>query len=298
MIVPVIQQRSVVARKRLVNWMNYLAVHRMLLAGLLVILGLALIGPIGSFFVDVETSRPLSEWPGESPTMEYPLGTDTQGRNLFAVLVAGLPLTLRVAFLAGSLGLIIGTVLGFTAGYVGGVVDTVIRTASDVLITIPTLLVLVVVAVSIKGLLSIEMMAIAIALLAWMGPARVIRAQVLTLREKAYVDVSRASGMNDIEIMYKELLPNMLPFLAASFVNAVIIAVLSAVGLQALGLGPTDAPTMGMTIHWALEFGAVLAGMWWWWIPPLTVIVVLFMGLYLIATGLDEIANPRIGNSS
>jgi peptide/nickel transport system permease protein len=121
---------------------------------------------------------------------------------------------------------------------------------------------------------------------------------VLTLREKGYVAVSRASGMNDIEIMYKELLPNMLPFLAASFVNAVIIAVLSSVGLQALGLGPTDAPTMGMTIHWALEFGAVLAGMWWWWIPPLTVIVVLFMGLYLIATGLDEIANPRIGNSS
>jgi peptide/nickel transport system permease protein len=196
------------------------------------------------------------------------------------------------------LGLIIGTVLGFTAGYVGGVVDTVIRTASDVLITIPTLMVLVVVAVSIKGLLSVEMMAIAIALLAWMGPARVIRAQVLTLREKGYVAVSRASGMNDIEIMYKELLPNMLPFLAASFVNAVIIAVLSSVGLQALGLGPTDAPTMGMTIHWALEFGAVLAGMWWWWIPPLTVIVVLFMGLYLIATGLDEIANPRIGNSS
>ena len=278
--------------------MLYLAAHRMLLAGLLVILGLALIGPIGSFFVDVETYRPLSEWPGKSPSMEYPLGTDTQGRNLFAVLVAGVPLTLRVAFLAGSLGLLIGTVFGFTAGYVGGVVDTVIRTASDVLITIPTLLVLVVVAVSIKGLLSVEMMAIAIALLAWMGPARVIRSQVLTLREKAYVAVSRASGMNDIEIMYKELLPNMLPFLAASFVNAVIIAVLSSVGLQALGLGPTDAPTMGMTIHWALDFGAVLAGMWWWWIPPLTVIVVLFLGLYLVATGLDEIANPRIGNSS
>jgi peptide/nickel transport system permease protein len=90
----------------------------------------------------------------------------------------------------------------------------------------------------------------------------------------------------------------MLPFLAASFVNAVIIAVLSSVGLQALGLGPTDAPTMGMTINWALQHGAVLAGMWWWWMPPLTVIVILFIGLYLVATGLDEIANPRISHNS
>lgn len=293
-----VRERSVATKNRLLNGVRYLAEQRMLLAGLLVILGLALIGPIGSLFVDVETARPLSEFPGESPSWEYPLGTDTQGRNLLAVIVGGVPLTLRVAFLAGTLGLGIGTFLGFTAGYIGGVVDTVIRTASDVLITIPTLLVLVVVAVSIKGLLSVDMMAISIALLAWMGPARVIRSQVLTLREKAYVAVSRASGMNDFEIMGKELLPNMLPFLAASFVNAVIIAVLSSVGLQALGLGPTDAPTMGMTIHWALEFGAVLAGMWWWWLPPLTVIVILFIGLYLIATGLDEIANPRIGNTT
>jgi peptide/nickel transport system permease protein len=160
------------------------------------------------------------------------------------------------------------------------------------------LLILVVFAVSIKGLLSVDTMAITIALMAWMGPARVIRSQVLTLREKAYVDVSKASGMNDFEVMWKELLPNMLPFLAASFVNAVIIAVLSSVGLQALGLGPTYAPTMGMTIYWALQHGAVLAGMWWWWLPPLTVIVILFIGLYLVATGLDEIANPRIGNTS
>ena len=295
---PVVLQRTVVTQKRLWDGVRYLAGHRMLLAGLLVILSLGLIGPIGSIFVDVEHARPLSDLPGESPSWQYPLGTDTQGRNLLAVIVGGVPLTLRVAFLAGSVGLLIGTVLGFTAGYIGGVVDTVIRTASDVLITIPTLLVLVVVAVSIKGLLSVDMMAIAIALLAWMGPARVIRSQVLTLREKAYVAVSKASGMNDFEIMAKELFPNMLPFMAASFVNAVIIAVLSSVGLQALGLGPTDAPTMGMTIHWALEFGAVLAGMWWWWLPPLSVIVVLFIGLYMIATGLDEIANPRIGTTT
>jgi len=295
---PILLKRPAAIQKRVLDGARYLAEHRMLLTGLLVILSLALVGPIGSMFVDVTLHRPLSGLFSAPPSSTLPLGTDTQGRNIFAVIVAGTSLTLRVALLAGSLGLAIGAVLGFVAGYVGGIVDTVIRTASDVLITIPVLLILVVFAVSIKGLLSVDTMAITIALMAWMGPARVIRSQVLTLREKAYVHVSKASGMNDFEVMWKELLPNMLPFLAASFVNAVIIAVLSSVGLQALGLGPTYAPTMGMTIYWALQHGAVLAGMWWWWLPPLTVIVILFIGLYLVATGLDKIANPRIGNTS
>ena len=295
---PILLKQSGMIQKRVLDGVRYLTEQRMLFIGLLVILSLALIGPIGSLFIDVTLHRPLSGLFSAPPSSTLPLGTDTQGRNIFAVIVAGVPLTLKVAFLAGSLGLAIGAVLGFVAGYVGGVVDTVIRTVSDVLITIPTILILVVVAVSIKGLMSADAMAITIALMAWMGPARGIRSQVLTLREKAYVAVSKASGMNDFEVMWKELLPNMLPFLAASFVNAVIIAVLSSVGLQALGLGPTDAPTMGMTIHWALDHGAVLAGMWWWWLPPLTVIVILFIGLYLVATGLDEIANPRIRNNS
>ena len=295
---PILIKRSAMIQKRVLDGVRYLTEQRMLFIGLSVLLSLALIGPIGSLFVDVTLHRPLSGPFSAPPSSTLPLGTDTQGRNILAVIVAGVPISLRVAFLAGSLGLAIGAVLGFVAGYVGGVVDTVIRTVSDVLITIPTILILVVFAVSIKGLLSADAMAITIALMAWMGPARVIRSQVLTLREKAYVAVSKASGMNDFEVMWKELLPNMLPFLAASFVNAVIIAVLSSVGLQALGLGPTDAPTMGMTIHWALDHGAVLSGMWWWWMPPLTVIVILFIGLYLVATGLDEIANPRISHNS
>ena len=294
----VVRKRSVATRERLLGVVQYLAGQRMLVAGLLVILSLALFGLIGSKFVDITAARPLSEVPGEAPSWKYPLGTDTQGRNLLAVMVSGVPLTMRIAFIAGSVGLGIGIILGFAAGYIVGVVDTIIRTASDVLITIPTLLVVVVIAVSIKGLLSVDMMALIIASLAWMGPTRVIRSQVLTLRERAYVAVSKVSGMNDFEIMGKELLPNMLPFLAASFVNALIIAVLSAVGLQALGLGPTDAPTMGMTIHWALQFGAVLGGMWWGWLTPLSVIVILFVGLYLAATGLDKIANPRIGSTA
>jgi len=87
-------------------------------------------------------------------------------------------------------------------------------------------------------------------------------------------------------------MPHMLPYLASSFVGAVAAAVLASIGLEALGLGPQNTPTVGMTIYWAIYFNALLRGMWWW-IPPIVAVVMLFLGLYLIAAGLDEIANPR-----
>jgi peptide/nickel transport system permease protein len=88
-------------------------------------------------------------------------------------------------------------------------------------------------------------------------------------------------------------MPNLLPYLAASFVGAVAAAVLAAIGLEVLGLGPQSEPTLGMTIFWSIYYGALLRGMWWWWAPPVVIIIVLFIGLFLIAAGLDEVANPR-----
>ncbi len=142
--------------------------------------------------------------------------------------------------------------------------------------------------------ISVNTMALVIASLAWRQPTRIIRAQVLTMRERAYVQVARRSGMNTLEIIGRELLPNLFPFLAASFVGAVFGAILFSIGLEALGLGPQNQPTLGMTIYWSLRFGALLRGMWWWWMPPIVVLVVLFFGLLLLTIGLDEIANPRL----
>jgi peptide/nickel transport system permease protein len=99
--------------------------------------------------------------------------------------------------------------------------------------------------------------------------------------------------MGSLEIIVRELIPNLLPYLAASFVGAVAGAVLASIGLEALGLGPQNEPTIGMTIYWAISFNAMLRGLWWWWVPPIVIIVVLFMGLFLLSAGLDEAANPR-----
>ncbi|MEZ4731016.1 MAG: ABC transporter permease [Caldilineaceae bacterium] len=275
------------------NFFFFMRRNGTLVTGLLILLLMAVLWLIGYLSVDMAKAAPLSAGPDMPPSSDYPLGTDSAGRQILAVMVAGGPTTLQIGLIAGSLGLAIGTILGFTAGYFGGAVDAVIRTMADVTLTVPALAVLVVIASVITKTLSPEILALIIASLAWMWPTRTIRSQVLTMRERAYVEVARLNGFNNFEIIFKELLPNLLPYLAASFVSAVSAAVLAAIGLEVLGLGPQSEPTLGMTIYWARYYNALPRGMWWWWAPPVIVIILLFIGLFMVAAGLDAIANPR-----
>ncbi len=137
-------------------------------------------------------------------------------------------------------------------------------------------------------------MAFLLALFAWQGPTRVLRSQVLSLRERGYVRMARASGSSTFSIMFTEMLPNMMPYLASSFAGGLSGAILAATGLEALGLGPTRIPTLGMTIYYAIRGTAITRGMWWWWGMPIFVLVIIFIGLFLISIGLDEVANPRL----
>jgi peptide/nickel transport system permease protein len=265
-----------------------------LFLGLAIVVVLIVFGPIGSLFVDTTRAKVGSAPVDQSPSAEYPLGTDTHGRDLLAVILLGTPLTLRMGFMAGAIGLGVGTLLGFVAGYFGGIVDNLIKGAADVFLTVPGLLLLVVIATSIHGAINIGLMAVVVASLAWMWPTRTIRAQVLSLREREFVRMAKLSGMNDFEVIFIELMPNLLPYLAAAFAGAVSAAILASIGLEALGLGPQNDPTLGMTIYWALYYTAVLRGLWWWWGPPILIIVLTFIGLFLVASGLDQIANPRL----
>jgi peptide/nickel transport system permease protein len=258
---------------------------------------LLLFSVVGPVFVDVSNADPLSVSPERPPSLSYPFGTDSQGRDLLAVMVAGTPLTLRIGLIAGLLGVAIGTVLAFIAAYYGGVADTVIKSVVDISLTVPGLLVLVIVAVFLREGLSVNQMALIVALLAWRWPARTIRAQVLTMRERSWVQVARLSGMAGHKIIFLEMVPNLLPFLAAALVGAVASAILASIGLEALGLGPADSPTLGMTIYWVIYYAALLHGFWWWWLPPIAIITILFVGLFNLAGGLDEIANPRLRKS-
>jgi len=261
----------------------------------IVLLGiLVLFMVIGAFTVDTDNAQALSVPALQPPSWDYPFGTDRQGRDLLAVMVAGTPLTLWIGFVAGIIGVGLGAILAFTAAYYGGMVDTMIRSVADIGLTIPGLLVLIIIAVSLRGSLTVNQMAIVVSLLAWLNPTRTIRSQVLTLRERGYVEIARLNGMSGPEIIVRELMPNLLPYLAATLVSSVSAAILASIGLEVLGLGPVVAPTLGMTLYWVFFNAAIINGWWWWWTAPLVVIVIVFLGLFFLTVGLDEIANPRL----
>jgi peptide/nickel transport system permease protein len=274
--------------------LRYLARNRQLILGLSLLGVLALFVIVGHLVYNVNLYKPLSVPTGRAPSAQFWLGTDSQGRDIMAIMIAGIPLTLFMGLAAGFLGVAIGTILAFAGAYYGGWLDALVRGIVDVGLTIPTFLVLIIVAISIHSAMTIPQMSLVIAALAWLWPTRTIRAQVLTMRERAYVHVARLSGASGLKIIFTELMPNLLPYLAASLVGAVAAAVLASLGLEALGLGANDAPTIGMTIYWVIFYGALLQGMWWWFMPPIIVVVLLFMGLFGLSAGLDEWANPRL----
>jgi peptide/nickel transport system permease protein len=273
--------------------LRFIGNNRLLFAGLMIMLLLLLFSLGGGTVVTREQADVGAGRPSKPPTAEHLLGTDQQGRDVLADLMFGTPASLKIGLIAGVLGVAFGAMLGLIAGYFGGGVDSVIRLVTDVFLTIPTLLVLVVLA-SLIRVVSIEEMGLLIAALAWMWPTRAVRAQVLTIRERMYVQVARMSGTSNLKIIVFELLPNLLPYLAASLVGTISGAILVAIGLSTLGLGPQNEPSLGLTIYWAIYYGALIRELWWWFLPPILIIVFLFLGLFMITAGLDRIANPRL----
>jgi peptide/nickel transport system permease protein len=224
-----------------------------LLTGATIIGLILLLGIVGRLVWDTNlaftASSPLNLPPvgfynqrGQAGTWEHPLGTENSGRDMLALMIVGAPNSFLIGAVAAAVGMSIGIILGFTAGFVGGRVDDIIRLLSDVMITIPALMVLIVIQ-SLLRQVEITTMALLIACFAWASPTRLIRAQVLSMRESGYVQMAKLSGASTFSIMFREILPNLLPYLAASFIGNATGAILAAVGLETLGLGPQRIPT-------------------------------------------------------
>jgi len=264
-----------------------------LTTGVTLILILVLFSVIGVFLVDFERTKVAWGDFNSRPSAEYPLGTDNVGRDILALMVYGIPPSLEIGLIAGGLGTVVGTILGLSAGYYSGRVDTIIRTAADIVLTIPALMILVVLA-SFFRTTTIEMTGLIVAIFAWAGPTRLIRAQTLSLRERSFIPLAKLSGLSDFEIIIKQILPNLLPYVMAGFVGGVAGGILASVGIQLLGLGPLFTPNLGMILQFAFDGAALFRGMWWWWGPPAVALILLFIGLFLISIALDEFSNPRL----
>ena len=261
--------------------------------GLIIILTLVTLAFAGNLLAQPEQRRAGSFPARLPPGPGGLLGTDSLGRSVAIQMTEAVPKSLQVGLIAATFGTFVGAVIGFASGYFGGVVDALLRILIDVFLSVPSLLFLILIASLLRGV-SVQTMALIIGAFAWASPARQVRAQVLSLKERPFVQVARLSDMSGLEIIFRELMPHMLPWLGANFVNAFLAAILAESGLSILGLGPQREMTLGMMIYWALSYSAILQNLWWWWLTPVLTLISLFFSLYLVHLGFDEVSNPRL----
>lgn len=232
-----------------------------------------------------------------SPNRHHLLGTDRYGRDVLALVLVGLPNSLLVAVVAGVISTVIGVVVGFVAGYKGGVTDGVLRTITDMFLVIPSLPLLIILT-AYSTHLSITDLALILALFSWPFAARVIRSQVLSLRERPYVELSKMTNMSDWEIISQDITPNMLPYIGMSLAISAVGSAFALVSLTVIGLGPSNTVDLGAMINFGIQWGVLSLGKWAIVVAPMLLLIVLFLGFALINLGLEEFYNPRLRTAS
>jgi peptide/nickel transport system permease protein len=230
---------------------------------------------------------------GASPSSDRWFGTTAPGQDVFSQFVHGLRASFIVGALAGCVAAVIAMLIGFTCGYRGGIIDELLSMLTNVVLVIPTLAVLIIVAayLSIQGLVS---EAVLIGLTSWPWAARAIRAQTFSLASRDFVSMARLSGARTGRIIVKEIAPNMSSYLFLTFILLFGGAILTAATLDFLGLGPSNAMSLGLMMNTAVANSALQLGMWWWFIVPGLGIMAVVGGLYVMNVGLDEVFNPKL----
>ncbi|MEK8226130.1 ABC transporter permease [Oerskovia sp. M15] len=191
---------------------------------------------------------------------------------------------------AGAIAVVLSLVFGIVAGYVGGWTDEGLSLLTNVMLVIPGLPLVIVIASYMESR-SMWIIAVVLGVTSWAGSAIVLRTQAKSLRNRDYVAASRVAGEGPLRIITVEILPNLLPLLAAQFLFAVVLAILGEAGLSYLGLGPSGSITWGSMLNEAFQYNAFQTGQWWWYVPPGLLISLFGCGLSLINFSIDEIIN-------
>ncbi len=226
------------------------------------------------------------------PSAEHWLGTDESGRDIFSGVVHGSRASLAVGFTAALIAAALGTLVGLIAGYFGGVLEDVLMRVTDMFLVIPPLL-LMMVLVALLGP-SLTNMIVVIAIFSWPPLARVIRAEVLSLRERQFVERCRSLGASNIRILFKHLLPNLVPLILANAVLIVSAAIFYEATMSFLGLGDPTVISWGSMLRHSFESLGVLKGIWWYVLPPALSIILLIVGFTIAGFILEEALNPRL----
>lgn len=285
-------------KKELPGWLaglnKYLFTNKRAMIGLGIILFFAAVSLLAPKITSYNP-KSIEFMPWSKPSAEHILGVDAYGRDIFANLVYGTRITITVGVLAGFITAAIGTVVGLIAGYKGGVVGEVLMRIVDVFLTIPMLAFMIVIA-SLMDSMSSKHTILIIGLFSWMWMARSVRSQTLSEKRRDYIDAARALGMGNGEIMFKELLPNIVPVITANAVMVITTAMLTEADMSFLGIGDATVTSWGKMLSIAYDNAAIVRRAWYWILPPGFCIATLGYAFMLIGNSfLDLYANDRGG---
>jgi len=226
-----------------------------------------------------------------------PLGTDNFGRDVLTEMVIATRVSLLIGFVAGTVATIIGLTLGLLSGYVGGWIDDAIMFVTNLFITIPSIVLLILISYSIgqehRGAFTI---AVVIGFTSWVWTARAVRSQVISLRNRDHVNLSKLSGHSLVHIIIRDILPYIASYVVMAFILQISAGILAEAGLSILGLGPrtTEVPTLGLMLNWAFIYQAPVLGKWWAYLPVILDIALITFSMNLMNTGLDQVFNPAL----
>ncbi len=226
-----------------------------------------------------------------------PLGTDNFGRDVLKELVSACGTSIKIGLIAGAVATFIGLLLGLLAGYLGGFADDLIMFITNVFTVIPGFVLLILISYSIgQEQRGANVVAFVIGLTSWTWTTRSVRSQVISLRNRDHVNLSKLSGHSLISIIMKDILPYIASYVVMAFILQVSSGILSEAQLSLLGLGPktTEVPTLGLMMNWAMLYSAHTNGSWWAYFPVILTITLISFSLNLMNTGLDQVFNPTL----
>ncbi|HJX06983.1 MAG TPA: ABC transporter permease [Actinomycetota bacterium] len=226
------------------------------------------------------------------PSLAYPLGTQIDGISVLSLTIEGARISLFVGLAAALISMLLGTIIGMWAGYKSSVHDAILMRITDVFLVLPWLALAIVLAAMFGQ--NFWIIIIIIGLTSWAGTARLVRAQVLSVKERTYIERSRALGASDAHVVIKHITPNLMPIIFANTILTIAIAILSESQLSFLGLGDPKSQSWGTLIEQAFNHGALTLHAWWWLMAPSLSIVFVVLGFTMVGFAMDEILNPRI----
>ena len=257
------------------------------------ILTLALVLVILSFFSPYPPDKRRVVKRNQEPSADFILGTTSQGQDVFWMLTFGIRNTLIISGIAVLIGRGIGVVLGMVSGYLGGLPDRVIQAIVESVIVIPRLPLLILIASIMRGQMTLISLGILIGILDWAHPSKRYRAQILSLRERDFTHTAIFSGMNTFKIVVQEHLPFIIPFLMADVISGFLFSIGIEVTLSYLGLADLDSQTIGSMIYWGNYYQSIPAGRPWVMLAPIAASVLMVLGFYLLSVGISEYLDPR-----